>query len=451
MKKYITKAFLATIILAGIASCQKEEDRVFDESVAERLSEQEKKLQDLLLSSEYGWKLVYNTSEGDFGSYTYLMRFKDTRNVEMVSDFDASGPISEVTEYAIHQRTTASLVFTTRSKIHQLSDPANSPYAAGKGYYGEYQFGYYGNTENEIYFRTPKQDQELTFVKATKEDWDNFKTQSSMVDHMNFSLNAYFRVVEIEKGSKKEIYDFVNKEVVRMIDMDGNPLFNESDYGLTFNPKGFTVSPIMEVEGQKISSFLYDEINDSFIGREGDVKVTFKFSKSPAIWTDMSYKKLLVLPNNRMSSFTFRTNSSYQLFNSSVTSPYLKQEVAAMGKDAVGQYNLASIDLTFNANVGLPFNANYVRYTYKGKQYLYFFRLEDLKDRVKVIAISWNSPATVPNEIKELNDKFLGEELYVRNESFRIQYGLNPVGTFISTKSPIAFPTWDVSEPYVFN
>lgn len=451
MKKYITKALLATIILAGIASCQKEEDRVFDKTVGERLEEQEQKLQDLLLSSEYGWKLIYNTSEGDFGSYTYLMRFKDARNVEMVSDFNSSGVKSETTEYAIQQRGTTSLVFTTRAKIHELSDPVNSPYQAGKGYYGEYQFGYYGNTENTIDFRTPKQDQQVTFIKATKEDWDNFNSQSSMVDHMNESSVAYFRVVEVEKGGKKELFDFTNLGATRMVDLQGNALFNESDFGLTYNPKGFTVSPIMEVGGQKISSFLYDNVSDSFIGKEGDVKVSFKFSKNPIVWTDLSYKKLLAVKGNLTSQFVFDSSTEEQLIDSKVTSPYFKQQIEALGKNASGVYNLAEITFVFNTNIGFPVNANFVVYDYKGKQYRYFFSFQDMKDRVKVIPIQWNDPSLVPSEIKELNNKILGADLYIRNESFRIRYGANPVGTFISTNSPIAFPTWNTNKPYVFN
>lgn len=447
MKKYITKAFLLTMILTGVVSCQKEEDRVFDKPVSERLSEQEKKLQDLLLSSEYGWKLVYNTSEGDFGSYTYLMRFKDSRNVEMVSDFTKNGSKPETTEYSIQQRATTSLVFTTRAKIHELSDPINSPYAAGKGYYGEYQFGYYGNTESTIDFRSPKQDQKVTFVKATKEDWDTFSQNYTMVEKMNSISEPYFRVLEIESGGTKESIDFNNYGVVRLIELANNNLIKEEVFGLAYNPKGIVLSPPMDVKGQKISSFIYDASTNAFIGKEGDVKVSIKYSKNPAVWTDMSYKKLLPVPGNVVgSTFTFRTANNLQLFGSSITSELLKQEIAAMGKDAAGQYNVSFIDFTFNANIGLPVNANYVEYTYKGKKYLYFFSFVDMKDRVKIVPIQWNNSSTVPNEIKNLNTLILGEDVYFRLEPNKIQY-TNPVLTFISTKAPISFPTWDTSVP----
>lgn len=451
MKKYITKAFLATIILAGMTSCDKEEDRVFDKSVAERLSEQEQKLQDLLLSSDYGWKLVYDTAPGELGRFTYLINFKDSRNVEMLSDFSASGVQLEMSEYKIQQRATTSLVFTTRTKIHELSDPINSPIATGEGYFGEYQFGYYGNTENEIYFRTAKSDDEVTFVKATKEDWDTFNQQYTMVDNMNSLSKPYFRVVDVELGGKAETFDFTNSTSTRTIDLQGNDLFKDNKYALTYNTKGFTVTPVMEVGGQKITSFLYDEVSDSFIGKEGDVKVSFKYSNRPVVWTDMSYKKLLSSPTNLTSQFLFSSNSEEQLYSSRVTSEYFKQQIAAMGKNSKGEYNLEEILFVFNANIGLPVNANYVRYYYKGKQYTYFFLFQDLKDRVKVIPIQWNDASTVPTEIKDLNTKIVGDELYIRNEKFRIKYGANPVGTFISTNAPIAFPMWNLNKPFVFN
>jgi hypothetical protein len=449
MKRYITKAFLATLILAGVVSCQKEEDRVFDKPVSERLSDQEKKLQDLLLSSEYGWKVVYFTAPGDLGGFTYLMNFMDARNVAMVSDFNASGFTKEVSEYAIQQRATTSVVFTTRAKIHDLSDPTNSPYESGKGYYGEYQFGYYGNTENEIHFKTAKQDIDVVFVKATKEDWDKFGEHSKMFSKMNSTESSYFRVVDITSGGVKKAVDFTNYASVRMIELAQNDIFSDEAYGVAYTADGILLKPGMTVDGKVISNFKFDEDSNSFIGKEGDVQVAIKYAKDPVVWTDMSYKKLLAIPGNREStSFTFRTATGNQLLGSSVTSPFMQQKVEELGKNPLtGQYNLEQIDFRFNTSEGFENgNGNYVGYKYKGKTYYYNFKFEDKGTKVKVIQLGWDF--ATPKEIVELNTLILGEELYIRRDA-NIQY-INPVITFISTKAPIAFPTWDVNKPNVF-
>ncbi|MGL4583679.1 MAG: DUF4302 domain-containing protein [Flavobacterium sp.] len=444
MKKYITKAFIATMIVVGVASCQKEEDRVFDKSVSERLSEQEKKLQDLLLSSEYGWKMVYVTDPEGFGGFTYLMRFKDARNVEMISDFSRDGVKKETTEYAIHQRATTSLVFTTRAKIHELSDPANSPYGGGNGYYGEYQYGYYGHTENEIYFKTPKHDTEVTFVKATKEDWDTFSERFDMEVGMNRTDLTSFRTMEIETVGQKKSYDFTFGASVRLMELQ-EPINNLNLFSVYYVPHGIGLKPSLVIDGKEIKEFTLDKASGSFIGVNGDLKVSIKYSNDPANWTDTSYKKLMVSPSNpKTSTFSFRVGTT--MFNSSFVSPFLKEKIISYGKTGTS-YSLSQIDMKFNTTFsinGKTEEGHIAEYTYKGVKYARYFQMEEKPgNKVKIVTVGW-SRTVVPDDVKELDQLFLGDSMYVRVEKSKVQY-TNTVVSFISTNAPISVPTWDLS------
>lgn len=443
MKKYITKVFLATIILAGIASCQKEEDRVFDKSVAERLSEQEQKLQDLLLSSEYGWKLVYQISPDDFGGFTYLMRFKDSRNVEMVSDFNKAGTKIETTEYAIHQRATTSLVFTTRTKIHELSDPMNSPYNPGAGFFGEYQFGYYGNTENEIYFRTPKQDQEITFVKATKEDWENFKIQYENVEGMYNPNMPYFRVLEITEGGVSKKYELSSLGSVRMFEINGAVALNaENRFSLTFNSKGATIYPGIKVGGKEATDFVYNPISHTFDCSVEGNKVSIQYANEPFAPIN-SYLKL-VKPTQSNRLFLYRGDLPTK--SARGNSPLFTQSIADLGKDGAGQDNLFTIQVKFKATdlQGL----NYIMYIYKGEQHVYAFLTQDGQGALKIIELAWATP-NPPKEIVEFNKKLMQDKVYVKLENYRLLYSY-PVITFIGNKESMAFSTYDLGNPRTF-
>jgi hypothetical protein len=58
----------------------------------------------------------------------------------MASDYDNDTSVN-TSEYSIELGSTTSLVFTTKNKIHLLSDSNNSPQQLrGKGYKGDFQF-----------------------------------------------------------------------------------------------------------------------------------------------------------------------------------------------------------------------------------------------------------------------------------------------------------------------
>ena len=67
--KFLIIAFLAT----QLGACDKNEaEQKFDKTPTERINAQKKELNDVLLSSEYGWKAVYYTDNTQPVSYTHL-------------------------------------------------------------------------------------------------------------------------------------------------------------------------------------------------------------------------------------------------------------------------------------------------------------------------------------------------------------------------------------------
>ena len=65
--QYIYKYLIIGFIALLLASCTNTDaEQKFDQSPAERLTAKQKELNDLLLSSENGWKVVYFTNSISF-------------------------------------------------------------------------------------------------------------------------------------------------------------------------------------------------------------------------------------------------------------------------------------------------------------------------------------------------------------------------------------------------
>ncbi|MNF95416.1 hypothetical protein D3C84_781670 [compost metagenome] len=145
--KNIYKFLFAAFLALQLSSCDNntEADPKFDKTPTERLNAQKTELSDALLSSEFGWKAVYFTDNTVLGGYTHLFRFAADGTVQMASDFDDDTAVYK-SEYQVQLGSTVSLTFTTKNRIHLLSESDNYPIAAlrAKGYLGDFQFLYYG-------------------------------------------------------------------------------------------------------------------------------------------------------------------------------------------------------------------------------------------------------------------------------------------------------------------
>lgn len=292
--KFLIIAFLAT----QLGACDKNEaEQKFDKTPTERINAKKKELNDVLLSSEYGWKAVYYTDNTQLGGFTHLFKFSADGKVDMASDFDSDTNIYN-SDYSIEIGSTVSLLFSTKNRIHLLSDSNNYPTAGlkGKGYKGSFQFLYYGQENGEIIFKTNRGFQELHFVKATAEDWTDLELNTEMAQNVIGSdERSLFRLLEINDGTDIHILDFNYASNTRFatansIEHGYNISYN---MGIAFTKTGITVSPAVVVKDQELTEFIYDDSTGNFTatGTNG-VSASIKYSDKPLILTD-DYKLLL--------------------------------------------------------------------------------------------------------------------------------------------------------------
>jgi hypothetical protein len=427
--KNIYKYLFAAILILHLSACNNntDADQLFDETPTTRINNQKSELNTALLSSQFGWKAVYFTDNTVLGGYTHLFKFAQDGTVEMASDFDADTNVYK-SEYAIQLGSTVSLTFTTNNRIHLLSDSDSYPIPAlrAKGYLGDFQFLYYGQENGEIIFKANRNGTEIRFVKATADDWTKLSQNLVMEQNVIGSdARPLFRLLETTDGTTTHKFDFSFSEITRFA--ESNSI--ESGYSISYNmgvgytPTGIVVSPAVEVGGQKLSNFVYNDADGSFTATgTGGVKAEIKYSSKPLIITD-DYKNFLNGQPQMVISFI-----TANLYTAPTTSTYFKTLFDAANATLPANQKITRIQIYFNSAFG-----NYIEYRFAGGRPSVYHNFttsaDDTNKRIILTHDSWdNGSAFIPAPafLKNLDDEFFNAAgLYLKKEAFKIQFTNN--------------------------
>ncbi|SHF75323.1 protein of unknown function [Flavobacterium segetis] len=445
--KNIINYLLVAIMAIQLVSCDNKEtlDSPFKGTPTDRLNAREKELNDLLMSSEFGWKAVYFTDNTQLGGFTHLFKFKDGK-VDMASDFDNDTSIAS-SEYDITLGSTVSLLFTTKNRIHLLSDSNSFPTAdlRGKGYKGDFQFLYYGQENGEIIFRTNRSFEEVRFVKAKATDWADLALGRLMIPNViGAPTRPLFRLLETNDGTKVSQFDFSFSSASRFATSNsvetGSSVTN--NIGIAYTPTGIIVSPSVKVGNQELSVFTFDAATGNFnaIGA-GGIKASIKYSNKPLVLTD-DYK--MFLPGNPYFYYGFTIDDYIQdaPTNSSLFFTILNQT----NLDLPSGKKLTDIYFYFNH----PTRGSYIDYYFENGS-LIRHNITVTEDAInkKLILVNRNfqSGGAVPaiTLIKNLDDQLINVDgIYIKKEKFKAYYS-NDVYTFTNATTPFRISTWKLN------
>jgi len=436
-------AFLAIHLFSACASDTDAEQK-FDKTPAERLEAQKSELNTALLSSEFGWKAVYFTDDSQLGGYTHLFRFAANGKVQMASDFDADTAVYE-SDYSVVLGSTVSLLFETNNRIHLLSDSNNFPTAAlrGKGYLGDFQFLYYGQENGDILFKSNRLVRDVRFVKATAQDWADLSKNIVMEKNViGANTRPLFRLLEITDGTVTKKFDFGFSSLSRFSSsVSIEPNSSEVvTFGVGYTPTGIVVSPAVEIGGQKLTNFVYNDTDGSFTATgTGGVKATIRYSNAPLVLTD-DYKVMLNAPQTGFAYIN--ANLATAPSNSALFNSLLAEIHASLPTTQ----RVNRIQFTFND----AFGESYIAYTFTGGKttiYHNFTLKEDaVNKRLIFISGTWqaNTGAVIPEPalLKKMDAEFMNPNgLYIKKEAFKIAF-TNNIYTFTSSTSNFRMTTY---------
>ncbi|WP_166666207.1 DUF4302 domain-containing protein [Myroides indicus] len=427
MIKRIIKISLCVFVLTALLSSCKSDNEVFTQSPVEREEARQKELREVLTSSAEGWKLEYFTNDSGIGGFSFLMKFTDDGRVTMISDFNDEGYTETEGEYEIQLRATTSLVFTTRNKIHELSDPMNSALVAGRGFEGEYQFRYYGHTEDEILFRsTKKPDNEIRFVRASNEDWSGFENRKAVVEGLANPDAPIFRSVEVSNGSDIKKYDAIFTSSLRFMSFndgtDQDLLAGKKGFGIGYTNDGAIISPAIMIDDVEYTEFKWNSTNKELVSvNEGNTVVKIKLVDSPSKWSS-EYKDYFF--SNKQERLIFQRE--YLLRAPSNTEKFynLMEPTSVEQFDIYGQNGMVRV----------------VYFTEEGGQYAYQTPVTDGGNKVVIGNGSWQNESSVPDNIKQLHQGLFEEgEFLVKDQKYNIYY-INKIVTVYC--GGVVFDTW---------
>lgn len=256
MKKILVNIGLVLVGALSIVSCQSDNfDNKFDENPTERTEKRRTELRNNLMSSEYGWKMTYFTDNSQLGGFSYLFKFLDDSNVEMISDFDNKNgykPLEpRISEYDILLGNTVGLLFTTDNYIHLLANnsiyPSSIPKLKGQGYKGDFEFSYYGSNDEGLDFKSVRKHINVKFEAATAQDWVDFASHSAVMDQLSTKKNF---VIENVNGEVEE-YNFTYRKDSRfgfILTPDYYSVNVNGGVGFGFAKDHVKISPEIELE-----------------------------------------------------------------------------------------------------------------------------------------------------------------------------------------------------------
>ena len=445
--KYIYKCLMISFAALLLGSCSSPEvDAKFDQNATERLSGRQKELNDLLLSSAEGWKAVYYTDSTQLGGWTHLFKFLPGGKVDMASDFD-SDTKTYTSQYDIQVGSTVSLVFTTENRIHLLSNAADYPTAGllAKGYLGDFQFYYYGQKNGDIIFRTNRNGHFLRFVKATAQDWTDLPKNTPIISNITGDMTSpLFRLLEINDGTTTKSYDFdYNTDARFGTGYSLDPAVNTSyDLAFSFNPTGAYSKTPLDVKGQKLTDFLYNSTDNSFVatGKDG-VKATIKYTNAPPIITD-DYKLFLSGKGNPQMVLGY---IAANLYTAPTTSDYFRFLINKVNATLPAAQSIARVQVVFN---NVP-NGTYIQYLFNGGKATIIHWLTSKEDAVnKTIVLvddGWSVAPAAAAFLKDIDNELVNPKgLYVKKENFKISF-TNTIYTLTSASSSFRTTTYQLN------
>ncbi|MFT5877064.1 MAG: hypothetical protein ACI9D4_002280 [Polaribacter sp.] len=438
--KTIINYLLLAILAVQLVSCDNKEtlDSPFNATPTERLNARQKELNDLLESSEFGWKAIYFTDTTQLGGFTHVFKFKNG-SVDMASDYDNDTSVNS-SEYSIELGSTISLVFTTKNKIHLLSDSNNSPTAAlrGKGYKGDFQFLYYGQDNGQIVFQTNRSFEELRFVKATAADWTDLAKNRAMIPNVvGATSRPLFRLLETNNGSQITQFDFNFTGATRYaqansIEAGSNLTYN---MGVAYTPTGIIVSPAVKVGTQSLSEFTYNAATGDFnaSGTAG-VTASIKYSNKPLVLTD---DYLALIDGNPSTAFGYIAPFLTNTPSNSLLCNTLLAEINTKLPPGV---TISRVQLYFNTIYG-----SYIEYRFAGGKAAEYHNVQVIEDATNKTIIlkdfGWDSGST-PAVLAKIDAELLNSQgLYIKKESFKIRFS-NTIYTFTSASSNFRITTY---------
>lgn len=249
---YIT-CFAALLLQA----CNNEVDDLFDKSAQERMDEELRTCQELLVSAENGWILeYYPQSKQEYGGYCMTVKF-DGLHVTAASEITGDPTYTVSSLYSLKSDVGPTLNFDSYNDIlHYFADPDYSLGAGlGAGYEGDYEFTIMSHTDNEIVLQG----------KKTKNTMHMYKLEESSESYLS-------KVLAITNAMEPQIDKFestINGQQVTVLPENRQITIQAGEESQTmaymYTDQGLRLYETMDINGTEVIDIAWSADQHTFI------------------------------------------------------------------------------------------------------------------------------------------------------------------------------------------
>lgn len=278
--------YILGICILFISSCTDETEEFFNESPEVRISGVLSEYQNALVGGDGQWLTYY-------GGEAILMHFYND-SVTFKSTFNNGNEDRTIT-YRVGASQVPELIFENHSVFHALYelDRANREY--------EFLFEEITDTEITLISKTDLGEDKtrIVFIKGKPSDIDDAKKLKPIVDSLSYFKDFYvdgesvnYRLVTLSGAS-----------YVKNVQNDGLVVNTSYDMGIT--KEGIIFVPSLEIDGESISEFTYDNSSNVFTGKNTNKKIEIRVSE------DIHFSKSDVYTKFMEADFKSLVNTSY--------------------------------------------------------------------------------------------------------------------------------------------
>ena len=231
MKRIIKNISLVALVMFGAASCTPVVEEVFDKSSSERIQDYYTEVDQILKSSEEGWRMEYYAST-TYGGYNVFCKFSGeevTFASEKVGNTHDAGVgedgqlIRATSHYKLEQSMGAVLSFDSYNTVfHYFSEPKNSDYGtSGDGMEGDFEFRVRSASADSIILVGKKHQSIVRMYPIEKgTTWEDYynkvkQTESTMSARTYYLFkNGEDQNVTINTSYRRLVFNYINEEGV---------------------------------------------------------------------------------------------------------------------------------------------------------------------------------------------------------------------------------------------
>ncbi|WP_282035613.1 DUF4302 domain-containing protein [Saccharicrinis aurantiacus] len=291
--------YILGICILLISSCTDETEEVFKESPEVRMSGVLSEYKNILMSGDGQWLAYY-------GGEAILMHFYND-SVAFKSTFNNGNDDRTIT-YRVGASQAPELIFETHSVFHSLYelDRANREY--------EFLFEEISDTEITLISKTDlgADKTRIVFVKGVPSDIDDARKLKPIVDSLSYFKDFYVN----DNPINYRLVTLSGKTFVKNIQEDGLIVNTPLDMGITRD--GVIFVPSLEIEGESVSEFVFDETSSVFTAKNTSKKIEIRVSEDTHFSNSDVFSKFMEV------DFKGLINTSYSM-DSVLT--YLRKDV----------------------------------------------------------------------------------------------------------------------------